>query len=135
MLAVGDEQGLLHVLEIPRNLKRPVPKEKNNAKQLFDREHGRVKYHARRRTEREHARMERGAEGRREELSDVGVGDDQRDRQSEHQQEQRRSRPPPLGKQSTDPASLIDTFTEAELEDEETAFRRVEASVKEQLGL
>jgi len=132
MLAVGDEQGLLHVLEIPRNLKRPVPKEKNNAKQLFDREHGRAKYHARRRTEREQARGE--------ELSDVGaeasgVGDDQHDRQSEHQLEERRSHPPPLGKQSTDPASLIDTFTEAELEDEETAFRRVEASVKEQLGL
>jgi len=44
LLAVGDAQGTLHVLEIPRNLRRAFPNEEGLVLSLLDREVGRVEY-------------------------------------------------------------------------------------------
>jgi len=44
LLAVGDGQGVLHILEMPRNLRRPVPNEKETMRRFFDREMQRVEY-------------------------------------------------------------------------------------------
>lgn len=48
MLAVGDDYGILHVLQVPRNLMRRLPNEEANARQLFEREHARVHYYSQR---------------------------------------------------------------------------------------
>jgi len=44
LLAVGDAQGTLHILEIPRNLRRPLPNEQNLIDGLLQRELARVRY-------------------------------------------------------------------------------------------
>lgn len=44
ILAVGDEQGNLHILDIPRNLRRAVNNEETIMASYFDRELERVKY-------------------------------------------------------------------------------------------
>ncbi|KAK3283163.1 hypothetical protein CYMTET_9130 [Cymbomonas tetramitiformis] len=44
LLAVGDSQGVLHILELPRNLRRPVQNEEKIMEKFFDRELSRVKY-------------------------------------------------------------------------------------------
>jgi hypothetical protein len=44
MVAVGDEQGHLHVLDLPKNLVRPAGKEKKAMEQLMQREEERVTY-------------------------------------------------------------------------------------------
>ena len=48
MLAVGDDQGTVHVVEVPRNLRRPVNNEKQFAQNFFMREEKRVEYVQRR---------------------------------------------------------------------------------------
>ena len=44
LLAVGDKQGTLHILEIPRTLRRPLPNEKGLVEGLLTREMSRVGY-------------------------------------------------------------------------------------------
>ena len=44
LLAIGDEQGTLHVFEMPRNLIRPVPKEKSIMTAFMAREWERIEY-------------------------------------------------------------------------------------------
>jgi len=44
LLAVGDEAGNLHVLDIPRNLRRRVPNEEQTMRAFFEREVLRVEY-------------------------------------------------------------------------------------------
>ncbi|EKX50168.1 hypothetical protein GUITHDRAFT_161883 [Guillardia theta CCMP2712] len=44
LLAVGDAQGTLHILEIPRNLRRPLPNEQTLIDSLLQRELARVRY-------------------------------------------------------------------------------------------
>ena len=44
LLAIGDEQGTLHVYEMPRNLVRPVPKEKSLMEAFMTREWERIEY-------------------------------------------------------------------------------------------
>ena len=44
LLAVGDGQGVLHILEMPRNLRRPLANEKEATARFFDREIARVEY-------------------------------------------------------------------------------------------
>ena len=44
LLAVGDSMGKLHILELPRNLRRPIPNEKDLMTAFCDRELDRVKY-------------------------------------------------------------------------------------------
>jgi len=44
LLAVGDGQGVLHIMEMPRNLRRPVPNEKETMARFFEREILRVEY-------------------------------------------------------------------------------------------
>jgi WD40 repeat protein len=44
LLAIGDEQGTLHVFEMPRNLIRPVPKEKSLMAAFMAREWERIEY-------------------------------------------------------------------------------------------
>jgi hypothetical protein len=48
LLAVGDAHGRLHVIEIPKNLVRKIPKEKSIVSNLFSREEARVDYSNRR---------------------------------------------------------------------------------------
>uniref|UniRef100_A0A7S2JAQ3 WD repeat-containing protein 63 n=1 Tax=Haptolina brevifila TaxID=156173 RepID=A0A7S2JAQ3_9EUKA len=48
MLAVGDEQGTVHVVEVPRNLRRAANNEKQFANNFFRREEERVEYVQRR---------------------------------------------------------------------------------------
>jgi len=52
LLAIGNSQGVLHIMEMPRNLRRPVPNEKAVTKTFFDREQARVDYVAMRTTVR-----------------------------------------------------------------------------------
>jgi hypothetical protein len=44
LLAVGDNQGRLHILEIPRSLTHKIKKEKPMVQNLFSREEKRVNY-------------------------------------------------------------------------------------------
>lgn len=44
LLAVGDNQGVLHILEMPRNLRRPVGNEVQTMRTFFERELARVEY-------------------------------------------------------------------------------------------
>ena len=44
MLAVGDDQGTVHVMEVPRNLRRAANNEKAFAGNFFAREEKRVEY-------------------------------------------------------------------------------------------
>lgn len=44
MLAVGDSVGALHIMELPRNLRRPVANEKKLMLEFLDREEARVLY-------------------------------------------------------------------------------------------
>ena len=44
LLAVGDDQGTVHVLEVPRNLRRAANNEKQFAANFFMREEKRVEY-------------------------------------------------------------------------------------------
>ncbi|GBG81978.1 hypothetical protein CBR_g34157 [Chara braunii] len=44
LLAVGDAQGVLHIMELPRNLRRPIYKEKQYMRNFFEREIDRVNY-------------------------------------------------------------------------------------------
>merc|ERR1712039_207667 len=44
LLAVGDAQGYLHVLTIPKNLVKPVARERENMKRFLEREEARVNY-------------------------------------------------------------------------------------------
>jgi len=48
LLAVGDDQGTVHVMEVPRNLRRAVANEKQFATNFFEREQKRVEYVRRR---------------------------------------------------------------------------------------
>ena len=59
LLAVGDDQGTVHVMEVPRNLRRAASNEKQFAANFFAREEKRVEY-VQRRIE---ARKEEGAGG------------------------------------------------------------------------
>merc|ERR1712137_887898 len=43
-LAVGDKEGKLHVIEIPRNLRKPLPNEEQSMRAFYDREITRVEY-------------------------------------------------------------------------------------------
>jgi len=52
LLAVGDDQGTVHVMEIPRILRRPVPNEKAFAANFFGREEQRVLYVEKRKKQR-----------------------------------------------------------------------------------
>jgi len=49
LLAVGDDQGTVHVMEVPRNLRRMLNNEKQFAANFFKREENRVEYMLRRR--------------------------------------------------------------------------------------
>ena len=44
LLAIGDDQGTVHVMDVPRNMRRAVPNEKQFAINFFLREHKRVAY-------------------------------------------------------------------------------------------
>mmetsp|Transcript_15965 Transcript_15965/g.37684 ORF Transcript_15965/g.37684 Transcript_15965/m.37684 type:complete len:844 (+) Transcript_15965:19-2550(+) len=44
LLAVGDEHGTLHIMEMPRNLRRPTGHEENVMRSYYDREERRVQY-------------------------------------------------------------------------------------------
>merc|ERR1719316_2022061 len=48
LLAVGDDQGTVHVMEVPRNLRRAANNEKHFAGNFFAREEKRVEYVQRR---------------------------------------------------------------------------------------
>ena len=48
ILAVGDDQGTAHILEVPRNLRRAANNEKAFTQNFFEREVKRVAYQARR---------------------------------------------------------------------------------------
>merc|ERR1719247_1150077 len=48
LLAVGDDQGTVHVMEVPRNLRRAANNEKQFAANFFAREEKRVEYVQRR---------------------------------------------------------------------------------------
>jgi len=48
LLAVGDDQGTVHVMEVPRNLRRAANNEKQFAANFFAREERRVEYVQRR---------------------------------------------------------------------------------------
>ena len=54
-LAVGDTVGVLHILELPRNLRRPAANEKDTMAQFFNREVTRYDYNSRLVAEREAA--------------------------------------------------------------------------------
>ena len=62
LLAVGDDQGTVHVLEVPRNLRRAANNEKQFAQNFFAREESRVEYMQRAGTED----AEGGGEGKSE---------------------------------------------------------------------
>jgi len=62
MLAVGDEQGTVHVVEVPRNLRRAANNEKQFAQNFFVREEKRVEYVQRRAEQRAEDKEEGKAE-------------------------------------------------------------------------
>ncbi|KAJ1532402.1 WD repeat-containing protein 63, partial [Cladochytrium tenue] len=63
-LAVADDEGTLHVLEVPKNLSRPTKNEKHLVKAFFDRETRRMAYGAERKQYRvqERGRWEQAAQ-------------------------------------------------------------------------
>lgn len=73
LLAVGDQQGTLHVFEIPRNLRRPLPNEGALVDALLKRELARVGY------------MTSRAQFRRQELSVKEAEDEEKKRAEEEQ--------------------------------------------------
>uniref|UniRef100_A0A7S0R4E4 WD repeat-containing protein 63 n=1 Tax=Pyramimonas obovata TaxID=1411642 RepID=A0A7S0R4E4_9CHLO len=61
LLAVGDGQGVLHIMEMPRNLRRPVANEKEIMTKFFDREVARCNYTEERRVFHAAEKKEKGA--------------------------------------------------------------------------
>lgn len=134
MFAVGDEQGLLHVLEVPRNLKRPVPNEKSNAKQFFDRELSRVRYYSQRRDKQEEERKQKQQEANEQRLQNLRKDEatEPSVEGTEHQQQEAGADKASEYVYVRDGAQF---FTTATLKQEEADFREVEAQVHEELGL
>ena len=62
LLAVGDDQGTVHVMEVPRNLRRAAGNEKAFAANFFVREERRVEYVQRRLAERAEEQAAKKAE-------------------------------------------------------------------------
>jgi predicted RNA-binding protein with RPS1 domain len=47
-VAIGSNQGFLHILEVPRNLVKPIPDENLHIQSFFNREEEKVRYFERR---------------------------------------------------------------------------------------
>jgi len=107
-LAIGDEQGHLHVLVMPANLVKEQGKEKPYMLDFFDREERRVAYFAERRTR---------LEGLREEIE-------------KHAQEADAAAPAEEG----DDAALADMESQA-MKAAEEAYQKLERQFREELGL
>jgi len=83
LLAVGDSQGTLHVLGVPKNLVRPAGKEKHTMARFLEREEARVKYFE----ERRHALAELREKMEKEEQIAVDKDAAEKGKSSEKDQE------------------------------------------------
>ena len=106
LLAAGDASGNLHILEMPRPLRRPSPNEKVSMRSFFDREVQRVNYVAQ--CQRERAGEEEEPEKEVEEV----------DEKSKR-------------KAAADERKKIS----AQLKKEEEAYRKLESKYREELGV
>jgi WD40 repeat protein len=77
LLAVGDANGNLHILEIPRNLSRPVAHEETLVRDFFAREHQHVLYVERRQKVRAAELVAKTAAAEAEGEAEEEVGDDE----------------------------------------------------------
>ena len=112
LLAAGDARGNLHILEMPRPLRRPSPNEKIAMRSFFDREVQRVNYVTQSQTER-----------------DALMGDeddDQDSRKKEEEMDEKETR-----KQAADERKRV----QAQLKKEEDEYRKLEARYREELGV
>lgn len=71
-LATGDVGGKLHIIEIPRNLRRKIANEENLMRLFYEREMARSKY-TRRRAEQRRAKQQREAQAKNKIASSVAV--------------------------------------------------------------
>lgn len=107
LLAVGDDQGTVHVMEVPRNLRRAANNEKSFALNFFVREEKRVEY------------MQRRFEMRAEE----GVAKKEAEKEAA-------AAAPPVGKEAEEGAPAAEPEDKLEL-----AFRAMERQFMEEMGL
>ena len=111
ILAVGDEKGNLHIVEMPRTLRKKVGNEGVSIENFFDTEDRRVKYVA--------ARMAIRGEG------DADVVDEEEAEQKEEMDEEAKK-----AARKAEKKRIAD-----ELKKEEDEYRKLEAYYREELGL
>lgn len=128
-IAVGDSNGTLFVLDIPRNLRRPLGAEEGVVKGYFDREVSRVEYcRARLDTERNE-----GAELAREQAEEEARQAELAAKEAQAQADQQAQ-----GNNAATTAAAQTSTSEAEKlidEKQEAAYKDMEAKFWEELGL
>ena len=108
LLAAGDALGNLHILEMPRPLRRPSPTEKVAMRSFFDREVQRVQYVT-------HTHLERDGLAAEEEEEEVTEELDAKEQRKAAAEERKK--------------------VQAQLKKEEEAYRKLEAKFREELGV
>jgi hypothetical protein len=108
LLAAGDALGNLHILEMPRPLRRSSPNEKMSMRAFFDREVQRVNYVAQCQRERDLA----------------GEGEEEKEKEAEIDEKSKR-------KAAAEERKKI----AAQLKKEEEEYRKLEAKYREELGV
>ena len=111
MLAVGDGGGNLHILEMPRPLRRPLPNELSVMRDFFDREVQRVQYMHQ--VQRERSALEE---------EDSGIVDDVNEEEMD-------------AKARRKAAAEERKRVQAQLKKEEEEYRKLEAKFREELGV
>ena len=108
LLAAGDASGNLHILEMPRPLRRSSPNEKTSMRSFFDREVQRVNYVAQ-------CQRERDLAGEEEEEVEEVKEMDAKSKKKEERAEMKK--------------------VQAQLKKEEEEYRKLEAKYREELGV